>query len=50
MEIRRLVPEKAGTSPEMNEFLFGRPLRVLLRSMNINTYEIGDSIRFGFQV
>jgi len=48
MEIRRLVPEKAGTSPEMNDFLFGRPLRVLLRTMNINVYEVGDTIRFTF--
>lgn len=48
MEMRRLVVEKAGASPEMNEFLFGRPLRVLLRSMNINVYETGDSIKFGF--
>ncbi|MBI9080412.1 MAG: YkgJ family cysteine cluster protein [Pseudodesulfovibrio sp.] len=49
MEIRRLVPEKAGMPPEMTDFLFGRPLRVLLRAMNINTYEVGGSIRFGFQ-
>jgi len=49
MEIRRLVPEKAGMAPEMTDFLFGRPLRVLLRSMNINVYEIGNGIRFGFQ-
>lgn len=48
MEMRRLVSEKAGTPPEMNEFFFGRPLKVLLRSMNINTYEVGDSIRFNF--
>ena len=49
MEIRRLVPEKSNMAPEMNDFLFGRPLRVLLRSMNINVYKIGDGIRFGFQ-
>jgi len=49
MEVRRLVPEKAGMSPEMNDFLFGRPLRVLLRAININVYEVGESIRFGFQ-
>lgn len=48
MEMRRLVPEKAGTPAEMNDFFFGRPLKVLLRSMNINTYEVGDTIRFGF--
>ena len=44
MEIRRLVPEKSNMAPEMNDFLFGRPLRVLLRSMNINVYKIGDEI------
>ncbi len=48
MEMRRLVPEKTGMPADMNDFLFGRPLRVLLRSMNINVYEVGDSIRFGF--
>lgn len=48
MEMRRLVVEKAGMAPEMNEFLFGRPLRVLLRTMNINVYEVGETIRFGF--
>lgn len=48
MEMRRLVVEKAGMNPEMNEFLFGRPLRVLLRNMNINVYETGDTIKFGF--
>ncbi|MBG0788873.1 MAG: YkgJ family cysteine cluster protein [Desulfovibrionaceae bacterium] len=48
MEIRRLVPERTGMSPDMNEFLFGRPLRVLLAAMNIKTYETGGTIRFGF--
>ena len=48
MEMRRLVVEKAGMDPEMNDFLFGRPLRVLLRSMNIKVYDMDDSIRFGF--
>ncbi len=48
MEVRRLVPEKAGMDPELTDFLFGRPLRVLLRTMNINVYEVGDSIRFNF--
>ncbi len=32
----------------MTDFLFGRPLRTLLRTMNINVYEVGDSIRFSF--
>ncbi len=48
MEMRRLVPEKTGMDPAMNDFLFGRPLRVLLRAMNIKVYEVGDTIRFGF--
>jgi Fe-S-cluster containining protein len=48
MEIRRLVTEKSGVDREMTEFLFGRPLRVLLRSMNISIYDVGDSIRFNF--
>lgn len=48
MEVRRLVPEKAGMPAEMNDFLFGRPLRVLLRAIKINVYEVGNSIRFGF--
>ncbi len=48
MEVRRLVTEKSDMAPEMNDFLFGRPLRVLLRFMNINVYELGDGIRFGF--
>ncbi len=48
MEIRRLVVEKGGLSQDMTDFLFGRSLRTLLRNMNINVYEVGDSIRFGF--
>lgn len=48
MEIRRLVPKRTGMSQDMNEFLFGRPLRVLLASMNIKVYEAGGTIRFGF--
>ncbi|WP_247648295.1 YkgJ family cysteine cluster protein [Pseudodesulfovibrio sp. zrk46] len=48
MEIRRLVVEKAGISQEMTEFLFGRPLKTLLLTMNIKVYEMGDSIRFSF--
>lgn len=48
MEVRRLVPEKAGMDPELTDFLFGRPLRVLLRTMNIKVYEVGESIRFSF--
>ena len=47
-EVRRLVAEKSGMNPEMNDFLFGRPLRVLLASMNIKVYETGGTIRFGF--
>jgi Uncharacterised protein family (UPF0153). len=50
MEVRRMVAEKTGTSSDFNEFLFGRPLRVLLRTMNINVYEVGGSIRFGFDL
>lgn len=48
-EVRRLVPEKAGTPPEMNDFLFGRPLRTLLAAMNIKAYEAGGTLRFNFQ-
>lgn len=48
MEMRRLVVEKAGMQESMTEFLFGRPLRVLLGTMNIKVYEMGDSIRFQF--
>lgn len=48
MEIRRLVPERTGMSPDMNDFLFGRPLRVLLAAMNIKVYEAGGTVRFGF--
>lgn len=47
-EMRRLTTEKAGLDPEMNDFLFGRPLTVLLKTMSINTYETGDTIRFAF--
>jgi hypothetical protein len=47
-EVRRLVTERSGMSRDINEFLFGRPLRTLLRAMNINVYEVGGSIRFGF--
>lgn len=47
-ELRRLVTEKSGMAADTTDFLFGRPLRVLLRTMNINVYEVGDSIRFGF--
>lgn len=48
MEVRRLVPEKTGMDPEMNEFFFGRPLRVLLATMNIKAYETGGTVRFSF--
>ncbi|WP_319542220.1 YkgJ family cysteine cluster protein [uncultured Pseudodesulfovibrio sp.] len=48
MELRRLVPEKTGMTAEMNDFFFGRPLRILLAGMNIKTYEAGGTIRFGF--
>jgi len=48
-EVRRLVPEKAGTPSEMNDFLFGRPLRILLAAMNIKAYEAGGTVRFNFQ-
>ena len=48
MEVRRLVPERTGMDRDMNEFLFGRPLRVLLAAMNIKAYESGGTIRFGF--
>lgn len=48
MEVRRLVPERTGMGPDMNEFFFGRPLRVLLGAMNIKTYETGGTVRFGF--
>ncbi|WP_239057866.1 YkgJ family cysteine cluster protein [Pseudodesulfovibrio sp. JC047] len=47
-EIRRLVPEKTGMSVDMNDFFFGRPLRILLAGMNIKTYEAGGTLRFGF--
>ena len=47
-EMRRLVAEKSGMDPAVNEFLFGRPLSVLLAAMNIKVYEMGDSIRFDF--
>ncbi|MEF2230158.1 MAG: YkgJ family cysteine cluster protein [Pseudodesulfovibrio sp.] len=47
-ELRKLVSEKGGMDPAMNEFLFGRPLSVLLATMNIKTYDMGDSIRFDF--
>ena len=45
-EMRRLVAEKSGMDPGVNEFLFGRPLKVLLKAMNINVYDMGDTIRF----
>ncbi len=48
MEVRRLVPEKTGMNPEMNEFFFGRPLRTLLAAMNIKVYDTGATVRFGF--
>ncbi|BDQ38479.1 hypothetical protein SYK_28390 [Pseudodesulfovibrio nedwellii] len=48
MELRHLVPEKTGMASEMNDFFFGRPLRILLAGMNIKTYEAGGTIRFGF--
>ncbi|RWU04529.1 YkgJ family cysteine cluster protein [Pseudodesulfovibrio sp. S3] len=48
MEMRRLVPEKTGMDPNMNEFLFGRPLRTLLGTMNIKVYEMDETIRFNF--
>ena len=49
-EMRRLVPERTGMSPELNEFLFGRPLRALLANINIKVFDAGDSVRFNFQV
>jgi Fe-S-cluster containining protein len=48
MEVRRLVAEKSGMPPDIADFLFGRPLRTLLRAMNINAYEVGGSLRFSF--
>lgn len=48
MEMRRLLTEKGGPAAELADFLFGRPLRVLLGYMNIKVYETGDSIRFRF--
>lgn len=47
MEMRRLLEKKGGPAA-MNDFLLGRPLRVLLGTMNIKVYEMGDSIRFNF--
>lgn len=47
-EMRRLVAEKSGMDRGVNEFLFGRPLTVLLKAMNINVYDMGDTIRFDF--
>lgn len=47
-EMRRLVPERTGMSPDLNDFLFGRPLRVLLATMNIKVYETGGTVRFNF--
>lgn len=47
-EMRRLVAEKSGLDRGVNEFLFGRPLKVLLKAMNINVYDMGDTIRFDF--
>ncbi|WP_319581567.1 YkgJ family cysteine cluster protein [uncultured Pseudodesulfovibrio sp.] len=49
MEMRRLVPERSGMPAELNDFLFGRPLRVLLGAMNIKVYNTGDTVRFNFQ-
>lgn len=48
-EVRRLVTEKTGMDQEMNDFFFGRPLRVLLASMKIKVYDTGGTIRFNFQ-
>jgi len=48
MEMRRLVAERANMSRDINHFLFGRPLRTLLRTMNVNIYEVGGSIRLDF--
>ncbi|WP_285905635.1 YkgJ family cysteine cluster protein [Pseudodesulfovibrio pelocollis] len=47
-EMRRLVAERSAMSRDITEFLFGRPLRTLLRTMNVNVYEVGGSIRFDF--
>lgn len=48
-EMRRLVSQKSGMPAELNDFLFGRPLRVLLGAMNIKVYDTGDTVRFNFQ-
>jgi Fe-S-cluster containining protein len=48
LELRRLTQEKSGMARNINDFLFGRPLRTLLRAMNINVYEVGGSVRFRF--
>ncbi|WP_419786702.1 YkgJ family cysteine cluster protein [Pseudodesulfovibrio sp.] len=47
-ELRRLTAEKGGMDPALNEFLFGRPLTVLLQAMNIKVYDMGESLRFDF--
>lgn len=49
MEMRRLVPQRSGMPAELNDFLFGRPLRVLLGAMNVKVYDTGDTVRFNFQ-
>lgn len=47
-EIRRLTAKKGGMDPAVNDFLFGRPLTVLLKAMNIKAYDMGDTVRFDF--
>lgn len=47
-EVRRLTAEKGGMPQEMNDFLFGRPLKVLLGAMKIKVYDSGETVRFAF--
>lgn len=48
LEMRKLVPEKTGMPAETTDFLFGRPLKVLLRAFNVKVYEVQGGIRFDF--
>lgn len=48
-EVRRLMAQKSGMPPELNDFFFGRPLRVLLGALRIKVYDTGDTVRFNFQ-
>jgi len=48
-EIRRLVAERAGVSPDLHDFLFGRPLSDILGGLGLEVRETGERTTFALK-